>query len=284
MNFASRLLYYRKPPLIGPDVSYLQKLLAAAGFFSGTADGVFNLETGEALCRFQRQSGLKDDGLTGPETWLRLHRYHESASPSSLLPELAPEQPAITVDVSRRRLYFVLGEKKKTYPVAVGKPSTPTPIGNWTIIEKVVDPGGPFGARWMRLSVPWGGYGIHGTNNPRSIGKAVSHGCIRMYNKDIIEIYPLTPLGTSVNIVGKVEIWGILTLGSRSKMVRQTQKQLLILGCQPGPLDGYFGLKTRSAIRRFQREHNLPLSGTTDYKTLTALQEAYDMKTGSIIP
>lgn len=284
MNFASRLLYHRKPPLKGPDVLHLQKLLAANGFAAGPPDGVFGPQTEAAVRSFQVQSGLKDDGLMGPETWLRLYWYQESTSASGLLPEPGAGQPTIIVDVSRRRLYFYLGEKKSTYPVAVGKPSTPTPVGNWTIIEKVVDPGGPFGARWMRLSVPWGGYGIHGTNNPRSIGKAVSHGCIRMYNKDIIEIYPLTPIGTPVNIVGKVKTGGMLALGSRSRMVRQTQQQLLALGLKPGPLDGYFGAKTRSAVLRFQRENGLPLSGEADYRTLTALQMAYDMKTGWIDP
>lgn len=284
MNFASRLLYHRHPPIQGPDVLYLQKLLKASGFFSDLPQGLFDLPTAEAVRRFQQQSGLQDNGLVGAETWLRLHRYQEAALSLSPLPELVTEQPTITVDVSRRRLYFILGNKKTTYRVAVGKPKTPSPIGNWTITEKAVDPGGPFGARWMRLSVPWGGYGIHGTNNPKSIGKRASHGCIRMYNKDVIKIYPLTPIGTPVNIVGKVETRGMLTLGSRSRMVRQTQQQLMVLGYKPGPLDGYFGGKTRSAILRFQSEHRLPLSGTADYRTLIALQEAYDMKTGSNVP
>lgn len=284
MNFASRLLYHREPLIQGPDVLFLQKLLAAGGFFLKTPDGVFDPETAEAVRRFQRQSGLKDNGLTGTETWLKLHQCQVSTFPENPLPEITTEQPTITVDVSRRRLYFILGKQKNTYPVAVGKPETPTPIGNWIITDKVVNPGGPFGARWMRLSVPWGGYGIHGTNNPKSIGKAVSHGCIRMYNKDVIEIYPLTPIGTPVNIVGKVETPGSLTLGSRSRMVKHTQKQLLVLGCEPGPLDGYYGFKTRSAILRFQREHRLPLSGTADYRTLIALQEAYDIKASQTAP
>lgn len=285
MNYASRILYHREPPLWGPDVLYLQDLLQASGFAPGPTDGVFGLQTAAAVYKFQRLTGLRENGLTGPETWVQLHRYGKAALSSGLLSEFEPdEQPAITVDVSRRRLYFVLGEKKKTYPVAVGKPATPTPIGNWTITEKVVDPGGPFGARWMRLSVPWGGYGIHGTNNPKSIGKAVSHGCIRMYNEDVIEIYPLTPIGTPVTIVGKVEIRAMLTAGRQSKMVRELQQQLRVLGFKPGPLDGCFGEKTRSAILRFQRESSLPLSGAADYRTLIALQEAFDIKTGQFEP
>jgi lipoprotein-anchoring transpeptidase ErfK/SrfK len=89
----------------------------------------------------------------------------------------------------------------KSYPIAVGKPSTPTPKGTFKIINKAVNPGGPFGARWLGLSAPNGDYGIHGTNNPTSIGKNISNGCIRMYNKDVIELYSLAPIGTSVRIV-----------------------------------------------------------------------------------
>ncbi len=88
---------------------------------------------------------------------------------------------------------------RKTYKIAIGKPSTPTPKGNFTIINKAINPGGPFGARWLGLSLPH--YGIHGTNEPSSIGKPVSNGCIRMYNKDVIELSELIPIGTKVSIV-----------------------------------------------------------------------------------
>lgn len=115
------------------------------------------------------------------------------------------ELPSIIIEVKKRRLHFRSNNLNKTYPVAVGKPSTPTPLGNWRIVQKAMNPGGPFGARWMRLSAPQGGYGIHGTNNPKSIGRAVSHGCVRMYNKDVIEIYPLTPIGTPVTIVASLD-------------------------------------------------------------------------------
>lgn len=89
----------------------------------------------------------------------------------------------------------------KSFPVAVGKPSTPTPKGTYHIVNKAVNPGGPFGARWLGLSVPSGGYGIHGTNNPASIGNAVSHGCIRMHNNDVIALYNIVPVGTTVQII-----------------------------------------------------------------------------------
>ena len=89
----------------------------------------------------------------------------------------------------------------KTYPIAVGKPTTPTPRGTFHIKNKAINPGGPFGARWMGLSATGGSYGIHGTNNPSSIGKDISNGCIRMYNEDVIELFNLVPIGTIVKIL-----------------------------------------------------------------------------------
>ncbi|MCL4419996.1 L,D-transpeptidase [Patescibacteria group bacterium] len=85
------------------------------------------------------------------------------------------------------------------YPIAVGKKSTPTPRGNYTIATKTVNPGGVFGTRWLGLSIPY--YGIHGTNNPSSIGQAVSKGCIRMHNHDVENLYQLVGIGTPVTIM-----------------------------------------------------------------------------------
>ncbi|MFL0253216.1 L,D-transpeptidase [Clostridium neuense] len=89
----------------------------------------------------------------------------------------------------------------KTYTVATGKPSTPTPKGTFKIINRAINPGGPFGARWLGLNAPNGDYGIHGTNNPSSIGKSVSNGCIRMFNEQVIELSNLVPIGTIVTII-----------------------------------------------------------------------------------
>ena len=86
----------------------------------------------------------------------------------------------------------------KIYPIAVGKMVTSTPMGTYRIINKQSNPGGPFGAFWMGLSKLH--YGIHGTNNPSSIGKSVSHGCIRMHNEDVLELAFMVSIGTTVTI------------------------------------------------------------------------------------
>lgn len=109
---------------------------------------------------------------------------------------------SITINTQAHLLTLYRDNKVfKTYRVAVGKPSTPTPKGTFKIINKAINPGGPFGARWLGLNVPNGNYGIHGTNNPSSIGKSVSNGCIRMYNNQVIELSNLVPIGTTVKIV-----------------------------------------------------------------------------------
>lgn len=105
----------------------------------------------------------------------------------------------IDVSTTKRQLTLYNGSHViKRYPVGIGKILTPTPTGNYTIINKDPHPGGPFGAMWMGLSRPH--YGIHGTNNPSSIGKYVSHGCIRMYNQDVLELSRIVPIGTNVYI------------------------------------------------------------------------------------
>jgi len=131
--------------------------------------------------------------------------------------------PAVTVQVKRtivvsledRKLALVEdGQVKKVYTVAVGKPSTPSPVGTFAIQRRVKNPvyqhegkvvqpgaGNPVGTRWMGLSVK--GYGIHGTNEPKSIGKAASHGCIRMARKDLEEMYEMVHVGDTVELIGE---------------------------------------------------------------------------------
>lgn len=108
---------------------------------------------------------------------------------------------SITVDLSVKRLTLYRdGAPVKSYPVGIGKMLTPTPAGTYAIVNKSPNPGGPFGVMWMGLNKPH--YGIHGTNDPSSIGKVVSRGCIRMYNQDVLELARLVPIGTRVTIVG----------------------------------------------------------------------------------
>jgi lipoprotein-anchoring transpeptidase ErfK/SrfK len=118
-----------------------------------------------------------------------------------------PWATCIIVDKSERRIYWVRdGMLVKTYPCAIGKPGTPTPARTWRVGEKLYETmGGVFGPRRLRLyrqngpsSFSYTGYGIHGTNQEWVIGTMASHGCIRMYNRDISELWPQVPLYTMV--------------------------------------------------------------------------------------
>ncbi len=128
---------------------------------------------------------------------------------------MATHKRVIVVSLEDRKLALVEdGKVIKTYPVAVGKPSTPSPVGTFTIERRVANPtyshdgrvvppgpNNPVGSRWMGLSIH--GYGIHGTNAPNSIGKAASHGCIRMAKADLEELYPMVSEGDTVELVGQ---------------------------------------------------------------------------------
>lgn len=112
-------------------------------------------------------------------------------------PNTIPYQ--IEVSLSNRTLRLVRnGALQKQYPIAVGRMLHATPMGNYIIINKAPNPGGPYGTMWMSLSKQH--YGIHGTNDPSSIGKAVSRGCIRMYNQNVEELASIIPIGTRVFI------------------------------------------------------------------------------------
>lgn len=115
------------------------------------------------------------------------------------LPDPASIPYRVIVSKNSRTLTLLRnGIVQKTYPVAIGKMLTATPSGDFVIVNREPNPGGPFGVMWLSLSKS--GYGIHGTNNPSSIGNAVSNGCVRMHNSDVLELAQIVPNGTAVTI------------------------------------------------------------------------------------
>lgn len=272
MIYASRYLRVTAdPPMEGIDVKNVQERLKELGYYTGDITSIYDKETAEAVTNFQSELGLLADGVVGPDTWNAIGLSEESL-------QYFDSQYFITIDLDAKQL--VLKEAQnviRTYPVAVGKPSTPTPIGNWRIIQKTLNPGGPFGARWMRLNIPWGGYGIHGTNDPQSIGKAVSHGCVRLLNEDVIELYDIVPLGTGVNIVGTASTGRILQVGvERGPDVQRVQNILNRAGYYSGSIDGIYGPQTRDAVIAFQRDYGLVADGIVGPNTYDALGKVED--------
>jgi len=128
--------------------------------------------------------------------------------------ELAKVRTRVVVDLSQRKLtLFEDGVPVLRAPAAVGAPSTPTPRGRFIVRERIriTDTSGAYGAAAIALSAyseklrnwPEGGpVAIHGTNDPGSIGKAVSHGCVRLSAADLKRLFAKVQLGTPVEIVG----------------------------------------------------------------------------------
>lgn len=136
----------------------------------------------------------------------------------------ASAEEFILIAKAECRLFFASdGELIKEYPCANGRGMC-TPVGTFYIWAKHPNAGwtyrngqwvyvgggmGPaFGALWMGLSTSWGrgsNYGIHGTNEPEKIGTLVSHGCIRMYNHHVDELYQMAPVGTTVRTVNYLD-------------------------------------------------------------------------------
>jgi lipoprotein-anchoring transpeptidase ErfK/SrfK len=118
----------------------------------------------------------------------------------------------IIISIADRQLAVIeQGQVLKTYPIAVGARGTPSPDGDFVIINHAKDPtyrhgdkeiapgkDNPLGTRWMGLSLK--GYGIHGTNVQSSVGKAISHGCFRMRKQDVEELYALVQVGDTVMV------------------------------------------------------------------------------------
>jgi lipoprotein-anchoring transpeptidase ErfK/SrfK len=121
----------------------------------------------------------------------------------------------IVVSIPDRKLAVMEDDRVlRVFETAVGAPKSPSPTGSFKIINsitdptwyskgKVVGPGkcNPLGTRWLGLSVK--GYGIHGTNVPSSIGRNASHGCIRMRNRDVEELFKMVAVGDQVELRGE---------------------------------------------------------------------------------
>lgn len=131
-------------------------------------------------------------------------------------PLSAPQPPTSYIVINIPAHHLTLHEadgNADVYPVCVGKPQTQTPVGQFKIIEKEVNPewinpkdvkqiiesgpDNPLGYRWIGIG---NGYGIHSTNHPSSIGTDSSNGCIRLYEKDVEYVFDHVQVGTPVSI------------------------------------------------------------------------------------
>jgi lipoprotein-anchoring transpeptidase ErfK/SrfK len=124
-------------------------------------------------------------------------------------------QRVVLVSIADRKLAVIEGGIViASFSVAVGAAVSPSPAGTFQIVNRVSNPtyyhpgtvipsgrDNPVGTRWVGLSQK--GYGIHGTNAPRSVGHAASHGCIRLRNRDMERLFTLLRVGDRVEIHGE---------------------------------------------------------------------------------
>lgn len=124
----------------------------------------------------------------------------------------------LVIKLSERRVYIYQREQVKTsFPVAIGRDGWETPTGKYAVIQmqhdptwqhpftgELVPPGSnnPLGVRWIGFWTDGTNYiGFHGTPNIESVGQPASHGCVRMYNQDVIQLFDMVKMGTTVEVV-----------------------------------------------------------------------------------
>lgn len=143
-----------------------------------------------------------------------------------LFPDLSPLEPIfpevtdqtrLIIRLKKRRVYVYRGKTlQATYPIAVGRPGWETPVGHFHVITMLRNPGwtnpltgevipagldSPLGDRWIAFWTDGKNYvGFHGTPDRVSVGKAASHGCIRMFNENARALFEMVSIGTPVTV------------------------------------------------------------------------------------
>lgn len=207
---------------------------ARAYSYNGTSDVVglsrfYRVRGGESLIEIARKFDLGyneiADANPGVDPFVPGNGTRIILPESWILPDTQTHK-GIVINLAELRLYYyftVNGRRYvRTFPVGIGREGDLTPTGRFSVVQKIVRPAwyvpesireenprlpkvvpagpdNPLGTRAMRLSLPT--ILIHGTNKPWGVGRRVSHGCIRLYPKDIPRLFALVPVGTEVEIV-----------------------------------------------------------------------------------
>lgn len=271
------VLYYGEPRLEGDAVWMVQARLNEIGY-ELRPNGIYDELTAETVKMFQTANHLSVDGVVNQAVWESLMYDPDSEPCVTGAVTDASNKMRIEIDLVKHRLtVFNDQEMVKEFAVGVGKYRTPSPLGEWKVVHKGVGWGNGFGTRWMGLNVPWGVYGIHGTDKPYSVGASMSHGCIRMRNRDVEELYPMIPVGTPVKIMENGQIFPknfsgrTLKKNSSGQNVVYLQSRLKEKGIIFDRADGRFGSMTELAVKYYQVWHDLEPTGIADEATYRSL-------------
>lgn len=194
----------------------IYKLIGSVGLFLTT--GLFFLIPG--LFSLQKSLGSESAISPQPDLLIQSVKHVAKFSPPAET-SVAPVDQTVRLEIhlSRRQVVLYRGTTQvKQYPIAVGRQGWETPTGNFEVIHVEQNPtwinpltderipGGnsanPLGSYWIGFWTNGRNWiGFHGTPNPESVGRAVSHGCIRMYNEDIEELFYQVSIGTPVTVL-----------------------------------------------------------------------------------
>jgi L,D-transpeptidase ErfK/SrfK len=243
----------RMPPVMGQAKQYQRKgkesIFAIARRYGVSGSAIHNANEGD---------------LTAGDEQLLIPTKHIAPLPYGT---------GIVVNLPERNLYlYQEGRPTRCYPIAIGQRGWETPTGDFTIVnkrknptwfppkwaleEEPVPPGpdNPLGDRWLGLSAP--GYGVHATNAPASVGRYVSHGCLRMYPEHAHELYTLAPVETAVSIIYQRAVVGY-----------RPEEGIVYLSYYPDPYD--LGEVTPEQVRALLRDYGL--DQVVDMSTVTRI-------------
>jgi L,D-transpeptidase ErfK/SrfK len=272
---------------------------------------------GETLDGLAHQYGLAPEHLSFANGLPLQQALPEGARLVIPLRRILPASPpknGLVLNIPERGIYFFLGGKfVKFYPLAVGRPDFPTPTGSFKIICKEVNPTwfppawaglgkiamppgpkNPLGTRWIGLS--GGNVGLHGTTSPSSIGMAASHGCLRMYPDQVVELFEKVWVGMPVRIEYEtVRKAGDLAVAFPDvygkKPVEEAARRL---GLAEVPQTGRVGDPNGEQVEVFMGEQPLGLStppriiggrlwGSKDFLQKVSLQAHWSAEQGCVV-
>jgi len=165
----------------------------------------------------------------------------QTSSPSRNAANATPARRIVVSIPDRKLALLENGRLVKVYPVAVGAPESPRPSGEFQIVRRlenptyfhpgvVIAPGpaNPIGTRWIGLNVK--GFGIHGTNRPSSVGKNASHGCVRLRNRDMEDLFARVRVGDRVSLLAErtsesAQIFGVPANAGGTQVARNDLRE-----------------------------------------------------------